>query len=162
MYLVGEGYRQSAALVTWSKDDWSWSTHGNLLNYGRRWLKSLWVKSVQKRHSYVLETSSAHDLSVKLSACVCSYSSCPGWRNDWHMHQTFSSAPGTVMHYDCVYMHRFNLVVSTPTAKLPNLIPHQIFQLCGKLLIMYAILLVAWKRLPESDQNFAKIKICQL
>ena len=27
------------------------------------------------------------------------YSSSPGWRNDWHMHQTFILAPGTVMHH---------------------------------------------------------------
>ena len=48
---------------------------------------------------------SANDLSVKLSPCMCSYSSCPGWRNDWNMYQTFISVPGTDMHYDCVYMH---------------------------------------------------------
>ena len=26
----------------------------------------------------------AHGFSVKLSPCMCSYISCPGWRNGWH------------------------------------------------------------------------------
>ena len=69
---IGEGYSQSAALVTWSEDNWSWSTHSTLIvvctatnlqqqaahngvNYG--WcLKSLRVKSVHKWHSYTPQT----------------------------------------------------------------------------------------------------------
>jgi len=27
-----------------------------------------------------------HDLSVKLSPCMCIHSSCLGWINDWHIH----------------------------------------------------------------------------
>ena len=30
-YSVGEGFCQTAVSVTWSKDDWKWSMHGNLL-----------------------------------------------------------------------------------------------------------------------------------
>ena len=26
-----------------------------------------------------------HDFGVKLSPCMCSHVSCPGWRNGWHM-----------------------------------------------------------------------------
>ena len=65
-------------------------------NYERR-LKSLQVKSVHKRQRL------SSWLSMKLSPCMCSYSSCPGWRNDWHIHHTFISAPGTFMHYGCAY-----------------------------------------------------------
>ena len=89
MYSVGESYCQSVAPVTWSEDDWSWSTHGNLLvvctatdlqqwaaqngaNYGQ------WLRSVQ---ALINAGDSAYDLSVKFSPCMCSYSSCSGWRN---------------------------------------------------------------------------------
>ena len=28
----------------------------------------------------------AHDSGVKLSPCMCSHVSCPGWRNGWYIH----------------------------------------------------------------------------
>jgi len=67
--------------VAWSWDDWSWSTHGNLLcacytdhwrqvahrQYkfqSRWWLRSLQVRAMHKR--YLIVRNSAHDFSVKL------------------------------------------------------------------------------------------------
>ena len=78
---------------------------------------------------------SAHDLSVKLSPCMCSYSSCPGWRNDWHMHQTFISAPGTVM--------------SQLAQARPHNVLHFLVYLCDWFLPFQALYLIATNGTPD-------------
>ena len=96
MHSVGEGYCQSWASLTWSGDDWRWSTHGNLLhvatnhqqqathrqyNFWSR-LGCFQVRAMHKQHIYT--RNSTHDLSVKLGPCICSHTdgSYPGC---WHM-----------------------------------------------------------------------------
>ena len=44
-----------------------------------RYIKGPWINSIHKHWD------SAHDLSVKLSPCICSHSSCPGRTNDCNL-----------------------------------------------------------------------------
>ena len=97
------GQRVQCRLPTWSWDDWSWSTLGNLLFVcyrssmvgcpqavqikfrSQRWLRSLQVMAMHKWHLIV--RISAHDYSVKLSSCICSHndSSCDGCWLMWYL-----------------------------------------------------------------------------
>ena len=87
MHSVGEGYCQSLASVTRSGDDWRCRMHGNLLLAAtdhqrqaahRMSIMLSQVRAMHKRH--INTRNSAHDLSVKLSPCICIHtdSSCPG------------------------------------------------------------------------------------
>ena len=62
-HMLVNGYWQSGTLVTWSWEDWSSSTHGNLLLVlfngrlstgstvqSRRWSRSFQVRAMHKRH----------------------------------------------------------------------------------------------------------------
>ena len=97
------GQRVQHRLPTWSWDNSSWSTLGNLpfvyyrsLKAGcpqaaqirfqsQLWSRSLQVRAMHKRHLIV--GISAHDYSVKLSSCICSHtdSSCPGCWLMWYL-----------------------------------------------------------------------------
>ena len=50
-------------------------------NYYGRWLTG----SLQVPGPCINARNLAHDFGVKLSRCMCSHASCPGWRNGWHM-----------------------------------------------------------------------------
>ena len=97
------GRRVQCRLPTWSWDDWSWSTLGNLLFVcyrsltagcphtvqikfrSQRCLRSLQVRAMHKQHLIV--RISAHDYSVKHSSRICSHtgSSCDGCWLMWYL-----------------------------------------------------------------------------
>ena len=41
---------------------------------------------MHERYSIINTRNLAHGFSVKLSPCMCSHSSCPGWRNGCNSH----------------------------------------------------------------------------
>ena len=87
---------QSAVSATRSKDDWSWSMRGNLIlvcastddsrpltgSTNLIWIVVDWVAS---SWGYTYTALKRQKLSsrfrCKLSSCMCSHISCPGWRN---------------------------------------------------------------------------------
>ena len=87
VYSVGEGYSQTAASPTWSKDDkHAWHLVCGL--YGpstagcsqqcKSVMDSGWGtsgKGLHKQQPCINAGDSVHDLSVKLSPCMCSHSS---------------------------------------------------------------------------------------
>ena len=54
--------------LIWTVVDWVTSGSGPCIN------------STHKHPRYL-----AHDFGIKLSPCMCSHVSCPGWRSGWHM-----------------------------------------------------------------------------
>ena len=101
---VGEGLLLEFSIgePEWRWDDWSWSTHGNLLlaatDHQHQTAHTGSTNSITtvvdsevapgKGHAKTILINidnSAHDFSVKLSPCVCSHtdSSCPGCLHMW-------------------------------------------------------------------------------
>ena len=81
---VGDPEREveaCVALVCASTDDGRPLTGGiNLI-----WAVVDWVASGSRPCKNTNTGNLAHDFGVKLSPCMCSHISCPGWRNGWHM-----------------------------------------------------------------------------